>query len=236
MRKIFLFINTVCLLSLVACSSAESESKDKKDTTESDSTKVNGDSESKEDEMSAKRKLLTSMIGKHKLNSISGNVGMNAMFDFVVKDGIWKGEGSANEGGEREGYDLEIGDAELEKLNSMCIVVSEDLTVSLEINGTSMYKIPFDEKLTELKIDKASDHLKFDEVLPKITAENNVINSWHYLLVRDDLSEAKMTELDIPGSFVADLLIIKVSENLNEFNVEMKADVCCDNAIYVFKK
>lgn len=235
MNKLLLLANVIFLLLFSACSgnkkddsSNKNESDNKNDSIENSSGEVK--------EESAKKKLLTAMIGKHKLNSISGLVGMNAMFDFVVKDGIWKGEGSSNEGGEREGYDLEIGDTELEKLNSMCIVVSEDLTVSLEINGTSICKIPFDEKLKEFKIDKANEHLEFDDILPKITEENNVINSWHYLLVRDDLSEAKMTELDIPGSFVADLLIIKVSENLKEFDVEMRADVCCDQATYVFKK
>jgi hypothetical protein len=224
------------LFSLIACAENDkSESSDKNNSKEErDSTEISSEESNEND--NAKKKLLISMVGKHKLNSISGAVGMNGMFDFFVEDGIWKGHGSANEGGQREGYEIEIADTELKKLNSMCMVVSENLTVTLEINGKAICKIPFHEKLKELKIDPASDHLEFDEVIPKITEDNYVVNGWYYLLMRDDLSEDKMNEIDIPQSFIPDFISIKLSEDLKEFNVEIKADVCCDQATYVFKK
>jgi len=236
MQKFNQLILVICLFSVVACSGSEkaessdkNESENKKDSTENTSEGVNG-------EESAKKKLLTSMIGTHKLSSIDGMVGMNSMFNFAGKDDIWKGEGSSNTDGEREGYDIEIGEEQLAKLKSMSIVVSEDLTVTLESNGKTLCKIPFHEKLKELKIDAANPHLEFDEVIPKITEDNNVVNGWYYLLMRDDLSEDKMKEIDIPESFTPDFISIKLSENLKEFNVEIRADVCCDQATYIFKK
>jgi hypothetical protein len=234
MRKQLFLLTTILITLFSACSGTDKESTDKKDSSE----EVNDSSETNEAsvEQSEKQKMLTSMIGKHKLNSISGLVGMNSMFDFTVKDGIWKGEGSSNEGGEREGYDLEISDVELKKLNSMCIVVAEDLTVTLESNGKTYCKIPFDDNLKELKLDPASPHLEFDEILPKISAEKNVFNGWYYLLVRDDYSESTMEEIDIPKSFTPDFICIKVSQDLKEFQVEIKAEECCDSETYTFKK
>jgi hypothetical protein len=236
MKKFIQIATVASLFSLIACAGNDkSELSDKNNSKdEIDSTEISAEESNEKD--SPKKKLLISMIGKHKLNSISGLVGMNGMFDFFVEDGIWKGQGSANEGGQREGYDLEIADTELKKLNSICIVVSDDLTVTLESNGKTLCKIPYSEKLKELKIDAASAHLEFDEVISKITEDNNLVNGWYYLLMRDDISEDKMKEIDIPQSFTPDFISIILSEDLKEFNVEIKANVCCDQATYVFKK
>jgi hypothetical protein len=233
MRKIFLFINTVCLLSLVACSTTENESTDKKDASEvKDSTDTNEETV----EQSAKQKLLTSMIGTHKLSSIDGMVGMNSMFNFAGKDDIWKGEGSSNMDGEREGYDIEIGEEQLAKLKSMSIVVSEDLTVTLESNGKTLCKIPYDENLKEFKLKNSKEYLEYDVIPKELSEEKSVFNSWHYLLVRDDYSKDLMNEMDAAAAFESEFICIKVSENLKEFQVDMRAGACCDQATYIFKK
>lgn len=224
-----------CTLSMAACSSAEKETTDKKES----SKEVKDSSDTKGEvveEQSEKFKLLTSMIGKHELSYIDGMVGMNSMFNFSSKDGVWKGEGSSNEGGERDGYDIEIGNMQLKKLKSLSIVVSEDLTVTLEGNGKTYCVIPYDENLKELKLDNSKEYMEYDVIPKDLSEEKSVFNSWHYLLVRDDLSKDLLYDINAAGAFDADYICIKVSENLKEFQMEMRAGACCDQATYVFKK
>lgn len=233
MNKLFFLSNAFAILLFTACSGNEKSDADKKDSSEvKDSTDTNEETV----EQSAKQKLLTSMIGTHKLTSIDGMVGMNSMFNFAGKDDVWKGEGSSNEGGEREGYDIEIGEDQLGKLKTMSIVVSEDLTVTLESNGKTLCKIPYDENLKEFKLKNPKEYLEYDVIPKGLSAEKSVFNGWHYLLVRDDYSKDLMNEMDAAAAFESEFICIKVSENLKEFQVEMRAGACCDQATYVFLK
>lgn len=233
MRNTFLLISSVCLLSITACSTSDKESSDKKDATEEKDTTA---TQEEAVAQSAKFKLLTSMIGTHQLSSIDGMVGVNAMFNFAGKDGEWKGEGSSNMDGEREGYDIEIGEEQLAKLKTMAIVVSEDLTVTLECQGKTICKIPYTENLTEFKLNDSKEFLEYEVIPKELSAEKSVFNSWHYLLVRNDYSKELMNAVNATESFDADFICIKVSENLKEFQVDLRAGACCDQATYVFTK
>jgi len=217
MKKIISF-SMVCLMAglfLSAC--------DKKDTKENNNT---------EQTESPKKALLTQMIGKHKLSNISAFMGANTMAEYTLANGTWSAEGSSVSAGEREPYTIELSDADKQKLNSMEIVVSQSLEVSLVCDGKTYVTVPFKENGMEWKLKKAAK--EYSNALPEALTENNFqIAGITYLFAQDQYEDGKLAVIDIAG-VMADALSIGINENTKKFEVNMFFGDCCDASTYTF--
>ena len=93
--------------------------------------------------LSKKKSLLRGLVGEHKLNSISGFMGANTTVDYYIEKGKWVANGSMIMEGERGGFEEELSPEVLGKLQSMKIVVKEDLSVQLECAGKAYFNTPY---------------------------------------------------------------------------------------------
>lgn len=186
-----------------------------------------------EAESSKKKELLASLIGEHSLESVSGFTGANTMMDYYIVDGKWTAGGSSNVGGMREGFDLELTDADIQKLSTAKIIVKEDLSVVYSCNGKTYFDIPFKEDGMEYLLDKPSEN--YYSALPEnVDANSTFVNGILYLLAQNVAQEQLMNEIDIM-QLMADAVVISYNQEAGEFSMSLFYAECCDNSIYTFK-
>ena len=152
-------------------------------------------------------------------------MGANTLVDYFIENGKWKASGSSNMGGMREGYDIELLKDDLKKLQTMKIVVSEDLSVSLYCNNKEYFKAPFKEDGFSYSLKHMSENLK---------ANSTFIDDYLYFYAKDNFTETELENLDIVG-VLADAVVVKYNTKTNEFEMSLFYSACCDNSIYIFK-
>ncbi len=231
MKKSIIIYGTMILSSLIisSCGSNETIKKEEKpkEAKKVEVKKVEAEPISK------KKEVLTNLIGEYKLNSISGSMGMNGMFDFFQENGKWTASGSANSGGMREGYDIEIAKEDLQKLKSMKIIVDKDLKVSFSCNGKMYFVSPFKEDGMNYLL-KGSPKDYSSSLSEKLKAESTFLDDYLYLYAKDKIAETDLEFVQFVG-IIADAVVLKYNVKTKEFELILFYGACCDNAIFVFK-
>lgn len=230
MKKLSSIFATAILLSaiLISCGekNAVSESKDSTEKSEK------ADDVAKE-EISEKKSTLIKLKGDHKLKSISGFMGANTMVDYTIENGKWKASGSSNMGGMREGYDIDLTKDDLKKLQTMKIVISDDLSVSLYYNNKEYFKAPFKEDGFSYSLKKSPKEYS-SHMSENLKANSTFIDDYLYFYAKDNFKETEIENLDIVG-VLADAVVVKYNTKTNEFEMSLFYSACCDNSIYIFK-
>jgi hypothetical protein len=231
MKKIttILFIGLTVSVSLTNCSGNSMEEKSNSNS----ESQTNTSESTSEETMSEKKKVLTSLIGEHKLQSISGAMGMNGMFDYTKNAGKWSATESALSMGMREAYDVDLSKNDLKHLNSMAITVGDDLSVSLMSNGKEFFKTSFNENgLGYFLKNSPEDYIS--GVPEKLTPETTFLDGSLYLFAKDFISENDMNKINITSAYV-DAAMLSYNTKSKQFELSLFLGECCDNATYFFK-
>ncbi len=223
-----MFITSVILIS---CRGENKSSQPK--PIDSTSNAENSPSSVKE-ELSRKKSTLTNLIGEHKLTSISGFMGANAMVDYLIENGKWIASGSSISAGMREAYDIELSNDDLNKLKSMKIVVSKDLSLSLSCNNKEYFKTPFQEDGLSYFLKKSPKDYESNMSI-NLNSKSTFIDEYLYLYAQDKVKESEINYVDI-AQVSADAVVVKYNTKTNEFEINLFYGDCCDNSTYIFKK
>ncbi len=89
------------------------------------------------------KEILSTLVGEHYLESISGFAGANALYDYEKKNGKWTASGSSINAGTREGYKITISAQDLSRLNTMKLVLNQDLSLQLYVGNKLIITAPF---------------------------------------------------------------------------------------------
>jgi hypothetical protein len=89
------------------------------------------------------KEILSKLVGEHYLESISGFAGANALYDYEKKNGKWTASGSSINAGTREGYKITISAQDLSRLNTMKLVLNQDLSLQLYVGNKLIITAPF---------------------------------------------------------------------------------------------
>lgn len=232
MKKLSSIFATAILLSAILISCGEKNKDANNESKDSTEKSEKADDIAKE-EISEKKSTLIKLKGDHKLNSISGFMGANTMVDYTIENGKWKASGSSNMGGMREGYDIDLTKDDLKKLQTMKIVVSEDLTVSLFCNNKEYFKAPFKEDGFSYFLKKSPKKYS-SNMAESLKANSTFIDDHLYLYADDSFKESDLADIDIAGA-MANAALIKYNTKTMEFEMSLFFADCCDNSTYIFK-
>jgi hypothetical protein len=183
--------------------------------------------------MSKKKELLTSLVGEYQLESISGAMGANTMVDYNLVEGKWAASGSSNNGGMREGYNIELTEKDLNKLATATIKVAEDLTVTYSCAGKPYFTLPYKENGLEFRLSKSLE----DYILgvPKgLTPNSTILEGDLYLLAKDGIAADELKEIDML-EVGADAAVLSYNLQAKEFELTLFYADCCDNSVYTFR-
>lgn len=148
---------------------------------------------------SLKRKLLTSLVGKHQLSAISASSGANTLLDFYKENGKWKADGSSIHEGTREGFDIELIQDDYDKLASYAITVQADLTVVISCKNKPYFTIPFNDNGMLFDLNTANDYL----ILPPNLSEITTFQADKlFLFATDKIAEAVSSELTVNEMYI----------------------------------
>lgn len=229
-----------CAIALFSCGEAPTEKGNEvnstvvqKESADSLDLKKDGNGMSDLKELSLKKRTLTNLTGEYKLNSIVGATGANTMLDYFVEKGRWTASGSSINDGMREAYDIELSKNDRLKLQTMKIVVGEDLSVALHCNNIAYFNAPFQEEgMTYILRNSPKEYSSYmSESLKKTTT---FLEDYLYLYAKDQINESEIRNVDI-AEIGADALVIKYNTKTKEFEVVLFYGDCCDNVIYTFK-
>ena len=227
-----IFFQGTILLSFFAFNICSGESSGRQ-INEKDSSIVFNTIDLTKEGISSKKLILSEGIGEYKLNSISSLMGMNSLLDHQIENDKWIASGSSNSGGMREGYDIDLSEDDLAKLNSMSIIISNDLTLSLSCNGTTFFNTPFKEDGMSYFLNKApSEYSSY--MSENLTENNTIIDEYLYLYAKDKIAEADLEFLQFVG-ILADAAVLKYNTKTKEFELTIFYGECCDNATFIFK-
>ena len=223
---------SILLTTLIFCAC---EPKDKKDE-EPKTIEIELDSSETSEALEAitvKRDFLAKLEGEHTLEYMSGFLGANTMVDYQLDEGNWSAYGSSNNGGTREGYDIELSNEDLQKLTTMKIIVAPNLSISVVCEDKTYFTIPFQEnKLTYLLENSPED---FIIGVPQDLIESTTFFKGNlYLFARDEIPESEIKPIDIAGAW-ADAAVLSCDSVSGEFQLNLFFGECCDNSTYLFK-
>lgn len=231
MKKLSSILATVILLSGFLISCGEKQVSNTVSNVSTDKSEPTADTV--KEEMSEKKSTLMKLKGEHKLVSISGFMGANTMVDYLLENGKWKASGSSNMGGMREGYDIDLTKDDLKKLETMKIVVSDDLTVTLKCKGKEYFRAPFKEDGFTYSLKKSPKEYS-SNMSEKLKANSTFIDDYLYLYAKDHFAETELEYIDI-ANVMADAALIKYNTKTNEFEMSLFFANCCGSSIYTFK-
>lgn len=186
-----------------------------------------------EEEVSQKKSTLNKLVGEHKLSSISGLMGVNTLNDYYIENGEWIASGSTNSGGRREGYDIDLSKADLNKLKTMKIVVSEDLSLSLFCNDKEFFRTPFQEDGMSYFLKKSPKNYETSK-FKNLNSTSTFIDDYLYLYAKDEVLESDISFVDIL-QLGADAVVLKYNFKADELELILFYGDCCDSSTYTFK-
>jgi hypothetical protein len=227
MKKTKSYLLVLMLFSiLVSCQSPVKNDKTTDEDPKSETAAKN------EKPLSEKAKLLKSLIGEHKLVSISANMGANTYNEYVIKDGKWKAYGSdwSMRNSEEEPYKIRLSGSDQKKLNSTKVVVKDDLSILIVCEDKTYFIIPFDDNGMSYSMRKAPKEYSMDEAInPSAIIKDSTL----YLLAKDNISSREVSFTNYVG---IDVDVIDLVYNMREKNFVFKVryEECCDGAEFVF--
>jgi hypothetical protein len=227
-----IFFQGTILLSFFAFNICSGESSGRQ-INEKDSSIVFNTIDLTKEGISSKKLILSEGIGEYKLNSISSLMGMNSLLDHQIENDKWIASGSSNSGGMREGYDIDLSEDDLAKLNSMSIIISNDLTLSLSCNGTTFFNTPFKEDGMSYFLNKApSEYSSY--MSENLTENNTIIDEYLYLYAKDNCEESELSFINIAG-ISADAVVIKYDFKVKKFEMVLFYGDGFDKSTYIFE-
>ncbi len=232
MKKAMTIFGVILVVSVILISCGDNKKNDQTQSNDSTSKAVNSDSIVKE-ELSRKKSTLTNLKGEHKLSSISGFMGANTMADYFIENGKWTASESSISGGMREGGDIELSKDDLKKLQSMKIVISEDLSLSLFCNNKEYFKTPYQEDGLSFFLKKSPKDYE-SHMSINLKSNSTFIDDDLYLYTKDNVKEPEINYVDIV-QIAADVVVIKYNTKTNEFEMDLFCGDCCNNSSYTFK-
>jgi hypothetical protein len=180
-----------------------------------------------------KEELLSSLIGEHYLVSISANLGANTMDEYYLEDETWTAGGSANSGGERDGYDIDLSEDDLQKLKTAKIVVTEELEVYFSCDGETYFSSPFN--ATGMNYLLRGTPEDFIMGIPEnLDPSTLFIDGYLFIYAKDQILESEISEIDIAGVY-ADAATIVYDEETATFSMDLFYGDCCDFSTYTFQ-
>ena len=233
--KYYHFLIAAIAVLIIACD-GNAEEEQEREGINSDTLTVTDtilDTPISEDDSEDKAALLQSLVGEYYLESISGFAGANTMMDYYLEDETWAASGSSNNGGQREGYDIELSSDDLERLASAKIVVSSDLSVHYSCKGVSYFKAPFQADRMTYKLQGAPED--FIMGVPEgLEASTTFLEGSLMLYAEDNIPEEKMKPIDIAEVW-ADAVVIGYDLVDSAFVMSLFYGDCCDNSTYTFR-
>ena len=191
------------------------------------------DKASKNHNLERKGALLSKLVGKYSLLSISGAVGANGMFDYLVEDGRWSASGSSISQGMREPYDIDLTANQLRQLESMRIVVKKDLSVDVVCDEKIFHSSPFNADGLDYSLSKPPADFILN-VPKELTTKSTFIGDDLYLMARDSISYNELLRCNI-ADIDADSLVLRYNLKSKGFQLSMFYGDCCDSSTYFFK-
>lgn len=182
---------------------------------------------------SKKKALMKTLVGTHRLVAIEGLTGANTMFDYTQKDGKWTAGGSSNSGGEREAYDIDLDQDALNILNSMEVIVKDDLTVILASEDMDQFSVSYQDKGMAYK---AQGEVSGASIPKDLNADTDFFGDAGslYLYLKagteEDVQSINITEA------IVNAVALHVDGNTGNFVLTVFDSECCDEANYTFKK
>ena len=160
---------------------------------------------------------LNNVIGHHNLINISG-FRRGEFVDFSVVNSDWKGIGSGKMG---DDYYLDLTKEDKQKLKSISIDVSEDLTLTLSCNGKDFLKLPFKEDSMGYFLKKEPSTYLY-EFKEKIDPRTTFLDKYLYLCAQDlnKENEEEYHFLDIAETG-GNVIIVKLNSEKNQFEVQI---------------
>lgn len=233
--NMFLKTLTACLLLFIASSCTNSEEVNPIDKKHTANPQQAEKTTTPTAELSEKRKTMSALIGTHSLVSISGATGANTMLDYYQENGKWTAMGSSIYQARREAFDIGISEDDLQKLKSLKVQVSKNLTVSVLCNGKTYLKAPFVEKGFTYLLKKApKDYIQEQYIPAKLKASSIFLNDYLFLYAEDFISQEKIEEIDIV-QVGADVAVLMYSMKTKQFELCLFYGECCDASVYIFK-
>ncbi|MFM7769335.1 MAG: hypothetical protein ACKO8Q_02130, partial [Bacteroidota bacterium] len=141
--------------------------------------------------------------------------------------------GSSNSDGTREPFDMDMSKEDLKKLQSMKIVVSDDLSCSLFCNNNEYFRAPYQENGLSYFLKKSPKEYEWNMPV-NLKTSSTFIDDYLYLYVSDNVKESEINYIDI-AQVTADAVVIKFNTKTNEFVMDLFYSDCCDNSSYTFK-
>ena len=184
------------------------------------------------EELSKKKTDLIALKGEHPLQSISGTSGANTMIDFYQEKGKWTASGSSIMEGMREPFDIPLSKDDLNKLKTMRMVVSDDLSVTLFCGNKEFFKAPFQEEGFSYFI-KNSPQKYSSYMSENLKPNSTYLDEYLYFFAKDHLKESEVEFLNI-GGILADGVVVKYNTKSKEFELVLFYGDCCDQATYTF--
>lgn len=168
-----------------------------------------------------KQTVLSTLIGRHKLTAIGGFSGYTSV-DYSFSDGKWSANGISSNGGAHM-WEIELSKEELARLNSMAIVISADLTMTLTVNGKEYFRSEFNAAGMNYDLQRKPEDFGLNA---SMGPDTRVIDKKLYLFARENLSEAELEAIDVPG-FGLNVGLIYFDIKSGLFVLEL-TEPCCD--------
>jgi hypothetical protein len=154
-----------------------------------------------------KNEWLGRLTGTHKVKTGSGMGGANTMYECYKENGRWMISESGISNGQRDGS-ASVADAETSrKLNTLKIVVSTGLSVSIECENQVYFSIPYD----QIRIS--------DEGLSILNKENT-----------DESIVSGINPLGLYG----DVVKLEFNRNESQLILRIEQSECCNSVAYSF--
>lgn len=186
----------------------------------------------------SKFEILSKLVGEYKLVSISGSMGANTMIDYWIENDKWKGFISSivnniEEGiSQRDGDDLKLSKKEINKLNSMKIIVNEDLAITFSCENKLYFYTPFKGNGMNFIFNEKAD--ESSTLFPKINTNTTIEGEILYLYYNNNYSQQELSFNEFTGAW-ADAVEISYDIKSKEFIMNIFLYSCCDNITYTFK-
>jgi hypothetical protein len=123
---------------------------------------------------------------------------------------------------------------DLNKLLSMKLVVSEDLSLSLFCNNKEFFKTLFQEDGLSYFLKKSPKDYE-SNISINLKPNSTFIDDYLYLYAKDNVKESEINYVDIV-QVAADAIVLKYNTKTNEFEMNLFYGDCCGNSSYIFKK
>ena len=181
-----------------------------------------------------KKAILEKTKGKYSLGSISAFYGANTFYDYTIIDGVWSAEGSSISGAKRTPFDIDLGAEELAILNSLAVLVKEDLSVDVLCKNEVFFNVPFEDAGNNFKLSRENEDYIMG-VPNGLSPENNIIDDKLYLTVKDEVPYSEINEIDLVID-ISDAYSLLYNTQNDTFELTLFLADCCSNATYYFER